>query len=37
LLTETRTVDKIDIDHPVEAAKGRPVFEVYPLTDASAR
>jgi deazaflavin-dependent oxidoreductase (nitroreductase family) len=24
-----RTVDKIDIDHPVEAAKGRPVFELH--------
>ena len=25
-----RSVDKIDIDHPVEAAVGRPVFELYP-------
>ena len=25
-----RSVDKIDIDHPVEAAEGRPVFELYP-------
>lgn len=25
-----RTVDKIDIDHPVEAAQGRPVFELHP-------
>jgi deazaflavin-dependent oxidoreductase (nitroreductase family) len=26
-----RTIDKIDIDHPVEAAQGRPVFELHPL------
>jgi len=25
-----RSVDKIDIDHPVDAAAGRPVFELYP-------
>ena len=25
-----RSVDKIDIDRPVEAAAGRPVFELYP-------
>jgi deazaflavin-dependent oxidoreductase (nitroreductase family) len=25
-----RNVDKIDIDHPEEAARGRPVFELYP-------
>jgi hypothetical protein len=25
-----RTIDKIDIDHPVEAARGRPVFELHP-------
>jgi deazaflavin-dependent oxidoreductase (nitroreductase family) len=25
-----RNIDKIDIDHPVEAAKGRPVFELFP-------
>jgi deazaflavin-dependent oxidoreductase (nitroreductase family) len=25
-----RSVDKIDIDHPMEAAQGRPVFEIYP-------
>lgn len=25
-----RTIDKIDIDHPAEAAIGRPVFEIYP-------
>jgi deazaflavin-dependent oxidoreductase (nitroreductase family) len=25
-----RTIDKIDIDHPMEAAQGRPVFELYP-------
>jgi hypothetical protein len=25
-----RTIDKIDIDHPVEAAQGRPVFELHP-------
>jgi deazaflavin-dependent oxidoreductase (nitroreductase family) len=25
-----RTIDKIDIDHPVEAAHGRPVFELHP-------
>jgi hypothetical protein len=25
-----RTVDKIDIEHPYEAAVGRPVFELYP-------
>jgi deazaflavin-dependent oxidoreductase (nitroreductase family) len=26
-----RNVDKIDFDNPEEAAKGRPVFELYPL------
>lgn len=26
-----RHVDKIDIDHPEEAAVGRPVFEIFPL------
>jgi len=25
-----RYVDKIDLDHPEEAAEGRPVFELYP-------
>jgi deazaflavin-dependent oxidoreductase (nitroreductase family) len=25
-----RNIDKIDIDHPVEAAAGRPVFELHP-------
>ena len=25
-----RYIDKIDIDHPEEAAVGRPVFEIYP-------
>ena len=25
-----RSVDKIDIDNPVEAAEGRPIFELYP-------
>jgi deazaflavin-dependent oxidoreductase (nitroreductase family) len=25
-----RNLDKIDIDNPVEAAKGRPVFELHP-------
>jgi len=25
-----RTIDKIDIDNPVEAAAGRPVFELHP-------
>lgn len=25
-----RYVDKIDIDHPAEAAEGRPMFELYP-------
>jgi hypothetical protein len=23
--------DRIDIDHPVEAAEGRPVFELHPV------
>ena len=27
-----RNIDKIDIDNPVEAAKGRPIFEIYPLS-----
>ncbi len=31
-----RTVDKIDIDNPEEAALGRPVFEIFPI-DASPR
>jgi deazaflavin-dependent oxidoreductase (nitroreductase family) len=26
-----RTIDKIDIDNPVEAAEGRPVFELRPV------
>jgi deazaflavin-dependent oxidoreductase (nitroreductase family) len=26
-----RTIDKIDIDNPVEAAEGRPVFELHPV------
>jgi deazaflavin-dependent oxidoreductase (nitroreductase family) len=26
-----RNVDRIDIDHPVEAAEGRPVFELFPM------
>jgi deazaflavin-dependent oxidoreductase (nitroreductase family) len=26
-----RNVDKIDLDHPEEAARGRPVFEIFPL------
>jgi deazaflavin-dependent oxidoreductase (nitroreductase family) len=29
-----RTIDKIDIDNPVDAAKGRPVFEVFALNDS---
>lgn len=28
-----RTVDKIDIDHPEEAVKGRPVFEIRAAAD----
>ena len=26
-----RHIDKIDIDNPVAAAEGRPVFELYPV------
>jgi deazaflavin-dependent oxidoreductase (nitroreductase family) len=26
-----RTIDKIDVDHPAEAAIGRPVFEIHPM------
>ncbi len=26
-----RIVDKVDLNHPVEAAEGRPVFELHPL------
>ena len=26
-----RAIDKIDFDNPVEAAEGRPVFELYPI------
>ena len=26
-----RNLDKVDVDNPVEAAKGRPVFELYPI------
>lgn len=29
-----RTIDKIDVDHPEEAAAGRPVFELFPLDPA---
>ncbi len=25
-----RNLDRVDIDHPVEAAEGRPVFELHP-------
>jgi len=25
-----RNLDKVDIDNPVEAAEGRPVFELHP-------
>jgi deazaflavin-dependent oxidoreductase (nitroreductase family) len=28
-----RYIDKIDIDHPEEAAVGRPVFEIHPWSD----
>jgi deazaflavin-dependent oxidoreductase (nitroreductase family) len=30
-----RNVDKIDIDDPVASAKGRPVFELFPLVESS--
>ncbi len=30
-----RNIDKIDIDNPVEAAVGRPVFELHPLKSRS--
>ena len=26
-----RNIDKVDFDNPVDAARGRPVFEIYPL------
>jgi deazaflavin-dependent oxidoreductase (nitroreductase family) len=26
-----RNLDKVDVEHPVEAAKGRPVFELFPV------
>jgi deazaflavin-dependent oxidoreductase (nitroreductase family) len=28
-----RVVDRIDVDHPDEAARGRPVFELYPVRE----
>jgi len=28
-----RNIDKIDIDNPVEAAEGRPVFEIRPVDE----
>jgi deazaflavin-dependent oxidoreductase (nitroreductase family) len=28
-----RTVDGVDLDHPLEAAEGRPVFELHPASD----
>jgi deazaflavin-dependent oxidoreductase (nitroreductase family) len=31
-----RNVDKIDYDDPVGAAKGRPVFEIYPVPDGAS-
>lgn len=31
-----RNMDKVDVDNPVEAAKGRPVFELYPANAADA-
>ena len=30
-----RNVDKIDIDNPEAAAVGRPIFELFPIDDAS--
>jgi deazaflavin-dependent oxidoreductase (nitroreductase family) len=30
-----RHVDKIDIDHPAEAAVGRPVFELFPIPNVA--
>jgi deazaflavin-dependent oxidoreductase (nitroreductase family) len=32
-----RTVDKIDVDDPEEAVRGRPVFELHPIGNASGR
>lgn len=32
-----RSVDRIDIDHPNEAAHGRPVFEIVPAADPAGR
>ena len=32
-----RNLDKVDVDNPVEAAKGRPVFELYPATRVDDR
>ena len=32
-----RHIDKIDYDHPEEAARGRPVFELYPADRPSGR
>jgi deazaflavin-dependent oxidoreductase (nitroreductase family) len=32
-----RNVDKIDIDHPEQAAVGRPVFELFPLEQSRSR
>jgi deazaflavin-dependent oxidoreductase (nitroreductase family) len=30
-----RHIDQVDLDHPEDAAKGRPVFELYPLQPQS--
>jgi hypothetical protein len=32
-----RHIDKIDIDHPIEASKGRPVFELRPRCAGASR
>jgi deazaflavin-dependent oxidoreductase (nitroreductase family) len=33
----SRVVDNVDLNHPLEAAEGRPVFELYPLAEGRIR
>ena len=32
-----RNLDKVDVENPVEAARGRPVFELYPVDSQASR
>jgi len=32
-----RKIDRIDLDHPDEAAVGKPVFEIFPVESPTSR